>query len=936
MAIAAGTLLGRYKIRSPLGAGGMGEVYLAEDTQLERMVALKVLPAEVASDQKRMGRFRQEARAASTLNHPNVAHIYEIGEAGGVQFIAMEFVDGLTLRHEMAHLRTKLHDALEVALQVTSALVAAHAAGIVHRDIKPENIMVRRDGYVKVLDFGLAKLAETGANDSEASTLINTDPGVIIGTVHYMSPEQARGREVDARTDIFSFGVVLYEMIAGRTPFEAETKSDVVAAILNEEPPPMGRYSREVPETLEWIVNKALRKDREERYQTARELLTDLRSLKRKLEFAAEQERSLPPELNARRHGPAAGSSSGSVDTLVDDDAAAAGPEARTEKLEAARSTAASVERPARRRKSDRRAVALALAGLLIAGAALFFGLKYLRHDKSQGLRAEPFGKMKVTRLTTNGKANVAAISPDGKYVVHVMGASGQQSLRLRHIATGSDKEIVPSNGNDFVWMTFSRDGGYVLYTRLDAGAYLLFQVPVLGGTPKKLISEDVDTPVTFSPDGKRFAFLRGAPQYGVVWLILANADGTGEQKLATHKVSDFVGTIYTHPSWSPDGETIAFGHLSPDASARYANVFTVSVKDGTEKQITSQKWSAMRGVAWLADQSGLIIVAADEESGAAQQIWHVSYPGGEARRITNDTNNYRNISLTADSTALVTVQTERASNIWIASSGAADRARQLTTNRSDGMIGVVWTADDKIVYSSNEGSRSDIWIMNADGTGQKQLTSDNSKLGPSVSPDGRYIVFSSVRENRSAIWRIEIDGTHQKQLTDGVSDTLPSYSPDGQWVFYTALDSEKQRLRKVPVDGGDSVPVTDYYTAGPVVSPDGKLIACGYVDVDEKPPRWRLAIISSAGGPPIKTFDISAFLSRYRWTVDGRALLYTDTRDGVTNIWSQPIDGGAPKQITDFKSDQIFRFDRSRDGKQYVFARGNVTSDVVMISGSR
>ncbi|HEX8651308.1 MAG TPA: protein kinase [Pyrinomonadaceae bacterium] len=931
MAIAAGTLLGRYKIRSLLGAGGMGEVYLAEDTQLGRTVALKVLPAEVASDQKRMGRFRQEARAASTLNHPNVAHIYEIGEAEGVQFIAMEFVDGLTLRHEMAHLRTKMHEALEVALQVTSALVAAHAAGIVHRDIKPENIMVRPDGYVKVLDFGLAKLTEARANDSGASTLINTDPGVIIGTVHYMSPEQARGREVDARADIFSFGVVLYEMIAGRPPFEAETKSDVVAAILNDEPPPMARYSREVPETLEWIVNKALRKDREERYQTAKELLTDLRSLKRKLEFAAEQERSLPPIATARMSGSMPGQS---VDTLVDD--LVVEREARTEKLEAARSTATSVEHPARLSKDSRRVIALALAGLLFAGAALFFGLKYLRHDKSQSLRAQSFGKMKVTRLTTNGKANVAAISPDGKYVVHVMGASGQQSLKLRHIATGSDKEIVPSNGNDFTWMTFSPDGGYVYYTRIEAGSYPLFQVPVLGGTPKKLISEDVDTPVTFSPDGKRLAFLRGAPPYGVVWLIVANADGTGEQKLVTRKLSDFVGSIYAHPSWSPDGETIAFAHLNPDADARYANVFTVSVKDGTEKQITSQKWSGMRAVAWLADGSGLIIVAADEESGAAQQIWHVSYPGGEARRITNDTNNYRNISLTADSTALVTVQTERASNVWVASSGEAARAHQLTTNRSDGLIGVAWTPDGKIVYTSNEGGRTDIWIMNGDGTGQKQLTSDASNVSPSISPDGRYIVFSSARENRSNIWRIDIDGTHPKRLTDGSSDTNPSFSPDGQWVFYTALDADKQRLRKVPVDGGDSVPVTDYYTAGPLVSPDGKLISCGYVDVDEKPPRWRIAIISSAGGPPIKTFDISAFLSRYHWATDGRALLYTDTRDGVTNIWSQHIDGGAPKQITDFKSDQIFRFDRSRDGKQFVFARGNVTSDVVMITDLR
>src|SRR2546423_3053412 len=312
MAVAAGTLLGRYKIRSPLGAGGMGEVYLAEDIQLERSIALKVLPSEVASDQKRMGRFKQEARAASVLNHPNVAHIYEISEAAGIQFIAMEFVEGRTLRHEIASAGTKTTATLEVALQVAAALSAAHAAGIVHRDIKPENIMLRPDGYVKVLDFGLAKLTEARAGDSEASTLINTDPGVVIGTVQYMSPEQARGREVDARTDIFSLGCVLYEMIAGRAPFEGETKTDVIDSILNDEPPPLARYSREVPETLEWIINKALRKDREERYQTAKELLTELRSLKRRLEFA-EQERSLSPDTGARRY---VSTPSHSIDTL--------------------------------------------------------------------------------------------------------------------------------------------------------------------------------------------------------------------------------------------------------------------------------------------------------------------------------------------------------------------------------------------------------------------------------------------------------------------------------------------------------------------------------------------------------------------------------------------------------------------------------------------
>lgn len=297
MAIAAGTFLGRYEIRSPLGAGGMGEIYLAWDTQLERTVALKILPAEVASDQRRMRRFIQEAKAASTLNHPNILTIYEIGQAGSAHFIATEFIDGETLRASLASsTRMEFGRVLNIANQVASAVAAAHAAGIVHRDIKPENIMLRRDGYVKVLDFGLAKLtAKSSARqtvDSDASTLFETEPGVVIGTAQYMSPEQARGLELDVRTDIFSIGVVLYEMVAGRRPFEGATISDLIVSILERKPAALATYRREIPETLEWIVSKAMRKDREERYQTAKDMAIDLRSLEQRLEIDAEVGRS--------------------------------------------------------------------------------------------------------------------------------------------------------------------------------------------------------------------------------------------------------------------------------------------------------------------------------------------------------------------------------------------------------------------------------------------------------------------------------------------------------------------------------------------------------------------------------------------------------------------------------------------------------------------
>jgi eukaryotic-like serine/threonine-protein kinase len=304
MSLDAGTHLGRYEIRSPIGKGGMGEVYLAEDTTLDRIVALKVLPAAVASDQQRMLRFMQEAKAASGLNHPNILTVYEVGQAGSTHFIATEFIEGVTLRQLMTTTQMALRETFDIAIQVASALAVAHAAGIVHRDIKPENIMLRKDGYIKVLDFGLAKLTtksfEHQPSDPEAPTaqVVNTDPGVVMGTVYYMSPEQARGLEVDGRSDAWSLGVVLYEMVAGRTPFEGKTSSDVIASILEKEPPPLARFAKEVPAEFQRIMNKALAKDAEERYQTIKDLLIDLRNLKRQLEFESKLERSAQPETS--------------------------------------------------------------------------------------------------------------------------------------------------------------------------------------------------------------------------------------------------------------------------------------------------------------------------------------------------------------------------------------------------------------------------------------------------------------------------------------------------------------------------------------------------------------------------------------------------------------------------------------------------------------
>ncbi|PYS67032.1 MAG: hypothetical protein DMF73_20280, partial [Acidobacteria bacterium] len=482
----------------------MGEVYLAQDMILGRQVSLKLLPAHFTADAERLRRFEQEARAASALNHPNILTIYEIGHADSVRYIATEFIDGLTLRELIASKPMKKDEALDVAVQVAGALAAAHAKGIVHRDIKPENIMISRGGhlaqkenFVKVLDFGIAKLTEADVLETDMPTrpLVSTSDGITMGTAPYMSPEQTQGLKVDARTDVWSLGVVLYEMVTGRAPFEGPTRSHLIVSILEKEPPPLRARAEEVPEALEWIVSKALRKNREERYQTARELLSDLKDLKQRLDFKAQVERSRPSDS------------------------------IREEISRSAEQRALDVHAPAAPLKLNQRSLLLA-ASALITVTAIVLGLRYFGRRLFANKSAAPFSKFKVTRLTTSGKAASAVISPDGKYVVHVMGNAGQQSLWLRHIATGSDKEIVPANGSGISSLSFSPDGNHIYFIREESGEVVVSEAPVLGGS-RKILVRDIDTAVTFSPDGKRFAFVRGDPPRSEASLIVANADGT-------------------------------------------------------------------------------------------------------------------------------------------------------------------------------------------------------------------------------------------------------------------------------------------------------------------------------------------------------------------------------------------------------------------------
>jgi serine/threonine protein kinase/Tol biopolymer transport system component len=927
-----GQTVGSYNIISLLGRGGMGEVYLAQDVRLGRKVALKILTASLSGDRNRLRRFEQEARTASGLNHPNILTIHGIEEVDGRRIIATEFIDGRTLRQLMAESSPDLHETLEITIHIASALVAAHRVKIVHRDIKPENIMVRReDGLVKVLDFGLAKATETPtvtAPDPDAPTraLINTGPGVVMGTVAYMSPEQARGQTVDERTDIWSVGVVLYEMIAGKVPFAGSNANEILSQILSrEQPAPLTRFTHNLPAELDRIITKALTKDREERYQSAKDLLIDLKRLRQKLEVEAEIERVVTPETDARIAGATVRGQAGAA-TIQD-----AG---QTATVITAHPTT-SAEYIVTEIKRHKRGLLLALAILVVAGAGVGYWLyKFISQSPL------PSRALKITRLTSTGKAIYAAISPDGKYVVYAQDEGGQQSLWLSQVAILSNVQIAPPAAVNYGGITFSRDGNLIYYVRNESGIRgALYQSPALGGGGERKLLVNVHSPVTLSPDGKRLAFVRRYPTSpGGDGLIVANADGSEEKTLFTLKQPNLFGA--GAPAWSPDGKIIACGQQDYSGSF-YSNVIGVRVADGTQTPIGSQDWALNIGrLEWLADGSGLV-VAVPEQQGYLPQIWHIPYPSGDARRIVNDLDSYSDVTMTADSRTLAAVRADRVINIWVTSSGDVSHVKQITAGegREDGTGGLDWTPDGRIVFRSAVGGPH-LWIVSADGTGSRQLTvGTNHNTFPSVSADGRYIVWGNRAGGRGVtqLWRMDIDGSNQKQLTEigGIGAWFHRLSPDGKWVVYGTMSAEGfHSLWKVSIDGGAQTQLTNKPSWMPVVSPDGKLIACNWLN--EATGLWDIAILPFEGGSPIKILDNSGggYARRLVWTPDGRTIAFLRLDKGVDNIWAQPIDGGSAKQLTDFKDQRIFTFAWSRDGKQLALSRGTMNSDVILISG--
>jgi len=745
------TTIRRFDITRLIARGGMGEVYLAKDAVLGRDLALKILRQDVTRDSDRLERFVLEARAASALNHPHLIAIYDIGESSPkrngspvgppVLYIAMELVSGETLRSAIEGKRLDLDRMLEFMAQVADALDAAHTAGVTHRDLKPENLMIAEGGYAKVLDFGIAKLrADLMQSHTDAGhEPTATDGGRLLGTLGYMSPEQVQGQVTDHRTDVFSYGCVLYEAITGKRAFLAPNAFATLKQIVEHEPEPLATHVPSVPDGLERIVRKCLAKDPAQRYGSMREVAADLREIRRKMN-----------------------------DTAV-------------------------VEAPRRQRSRNLLAAGLALVLVAAVAAALWTNRRLPTATGSSG-------RVSIERLTTTGTAIDAAISPDGKQLAWVESAGGMQGLRLRRLDQGQTIDLVPAAVVGYWGISFTPDGSRVFYATKSAQspAGRLFEVSAQGGASTPVL-EGIDSTTSFSRDGRRIAFYRaGFPEAGKSSLVTADVDGNNLHALLTVQAPEFVvPAFFAAPSWSPDGAHISA--VVHNGSTGEAGLVTVDVRSG-ERQPFQRRFRDATFTSWLPDGSGILFVAdhADEFREYPRKVWHQPYPSGEPHRVTPDLLEYRNVSVRADGSAFVSVGLDAAYSLWrIPLEGR--NPQRIASERYDGLLGIAPLPDGRTIVSSGERGNTQLTLIDREGPGRRILTREGTNLWPAVSADGTTVAFVSSRDGQTGVWRMNVDGSNPVQLTFGLSESFPALSPDSRWVVYTALDGARPTLLSIP-----------------------------------------------------------------------------------------------------------------------------------------